>query len=383
MRLVHELQPLTLGQYWLYPNLFPKGTVVLLDGASGVGKSMFCAHLASKFSNTFQGPKQPLTLYVSSGDQMIARDRHLSSQHCNPDYIGQAHYSEAFLNDPTDKHPISKFRDFLIDAAKESNCMVIVLDDFEAMANLINKALPKEEHGNWWQALEAVAYITRCTIIVPRRHGLNLARHYGTFNRVGTEEAQFILTMHWHPHDPNKRVLSIAKNMHGPMGLQWHLHFDEEGKTSLHEMQRHQHVRPSKCPQTWQADPGLVQCLNRIVDDITTYMDGNEKPIQEVKAHLKECGHSERAATKAIGQMGIQHSKVGTTWVYLPTERMWLDARRRTRRAEDDVTGTKPTVTTDTAPTPSTQNPEILPYLAPRTHGAEEDGQKEPVTQAS
>ena len=393
MQLTQPVTPSPHKQSWFYPGLLPKGTLVLLDGATAVGKSMFCAHLASKVSHYFKDDDRPAMLYLTSLEQKLTRDRHLFHQQCNVEKIVTADIHDmAHFQKPDELPDITAcFQAYLEKLVGDTKPQIIVIDDFEEMVSDFNSKTSRDCR-DWWRILNYVAIRYRCTIIVTRRNGMNLARHYGPLNRAGTEFCDFILTMHWHPYDPSKRVISVAKNRYGPLGMQWHFLFHLDSTTSLHEMERHQHVRPSKCPQTWQADPGLVHRTNQVVEEIKEQMDGVAKPVADLKEHFKAQKISEKVIDHAIAKMGIEHSRVGIQWYYVPTEDMVYASlmksvnQARTRGAETAAgSDTPPSTTTteeprthgvpfdfDLTPTiPSTLKPEAIPILEPRTHGEE------------
>jgi hypothetical protein len=365
MSLVKPIEPIHFDQKWFYPQLLPQACVVLLDGATGVGKSMLCAHLATQFSEHFQQEKRANTIFVSATGQEISRNRHLGHLKCDTRFIGQGDFLDMFqFSKQCGEDPQACFRAYLDALITEEQPLVLVIDDLEGMIGDFNEHLHKDLHVQWWGILGEMAIKHRITIIVTRKNGMNLARHYGSFNRAGTEFCDFILTMHWHPYDPNKRVISVAKNRHGPLGGQWHLNLDG-GKPVLQFMERHEHVRPSKCPQTWVGDPGMVNEIGVAVEEIREFMNGEGKPTTALKAHMKEKDYSDRTVRNATARMGLQLVQNGRNWYYLPTDIMRADAinkeleAARTRVARVGQP-TEPT-------TPRTRDTEV----APRTRGAE------------
>ena len=96
---VTPVAPVTVRpeRHWLIDQLLPQGELVLLDGATGVGKSSVCANLAAYVSRlSSMGPLGPV-LYISSSDQTDMREHHLSLN--DPDY---RHIIQA-LFDPEDE----------------------------------------------------------------------------------------------------------------------------------------------------------------------------------------------------------------------------------------------------------------------------------------
>lgn len=361
MSLVKPFDPIKFDQQWFYPQLLPKASVILLDGATGVGKTMLCAHLTTLFSSYFTEEKRANTVFLSAFTQTIARNRHLGQLNCDMRFVGQGNIFDMFDFAKTAGEDFQKCFEAWLDALiTEEKPLVLVIDDIEEMIDDMNVNIAKSDLVQWWRILSDMAIKHRITIIVTRRNGMNLARHYGAFNRAGTEYCDFILTMHWHPYDPSKRVLSVAKNRHGPLGTQWHFIINETG-AELKLMERHEHVRPSKCPQTWVADPGMVNKIAEAVEDIKDIMDGECKPAAVVMAHMKEKEYSERTVRTATAKMGLEMKREGKDWWYLPTVKMVKDSltqklnAARTRRATMDQPPEQSRTHTDVTTDPRTQ----------------------------
>ncbi|MFO0812653.1 MAG: AAA family ATPase [Gemmatales bacterium] len=366
MSLVQPIQPIHFDQKWFYPQLLPQSCVILLDGATGVGKSMLCAHLATQFSHHFQEEKRAATLFVSAMEQEISRNRHLAHLKCDTRFVGQGNFLDMFnFSKECGEDFQACFRAYLDTLISEEKPLVLVIDDIEEMIGSLNQHISKDSQGRWWAILGEMAIKHRITIIVTRRNGMNAARHYGTFNRAGTEFCDFILTMHWHPYDPNKRVISIAKNRYGELGNQWHLNLDG-GKPQLQFVERHEHVRPSKCPQTWVSDPGMVQEMSLAVEEIREFMHGEGTVTTALKEHMKKKNYSERTVRQATARMGLRLVRQGQQWWYLPTDFMRTEAiHKEVAAARTRAAGVVPQAL------PETQSPGKSEDSTPCTRDAE------------
>ena len=95
---------------WLIDQFLPQGELVLLDGATGVGKSSVCANIAAYASRLCSMNAIGPVLYLSSPDQEDLREHHLSVN--DPDYshIMQAKFDPG---EEDDRHQlISKLKLF-------------------------------------------------------------------------------------------------------------------------------------------------------------------------------------------------------------------------------------------------------------------------------
>ena len=79
-------------QRWLIPNLIPRGELVLLDGASGVGKSLMTAMIASCFTQDRVQKDNQLVLVLTSPQQRGVVIEFLAHQKPNYDYLRGLEY---------------------------------------------------------------------------------------------------------------------------------------------------------------------------------------------------------------------------------------------------------------------------------------------------
>lgn len=233
---------------WLIEGLLPQGQLVLLDGAAGVGKSIFAAHLAAALPN----PAKRKILYISSDDQYDLRGDHLATQQADHEFIHEAEFnSPTFAGIENPPCIVKRFVAFLREHVQAEPHLFVVIDDLEELLEPYGNITP-EQWRTLWNDLRRLAEGCKCTLLIPHRQGLNETRQYGPFTKLGSEVARYILTMHWHPIHPNQRVVSVAKHQTGPMGAQWHLQFTPAGTIQLNQAAMYEHVRPAKSPQTWQ-----------------------------------------------------------------------------------------------------------------------------------
>lgn len=310
---------------WLHNGLLPWGEVVLLDGATGVGKSAFCANMAASLVGTPETPDRRKMLYISSADQCYLRDHHLAAQDSGPDNLYDAVFEPPFSFDPEKEQPsyVIPFLLFLTEQLKEHRPVLVIIDSLE---ELFRRSGPTTV-TSWqlfWRDLRKLARQHGCTMIIPRRQGLHEARQYGAFTKTGTEMAHFILTMHWHPIHPDQRVISVARDLTAGIGEQFHLTFQQTGRLQIRLVPVYEHVRPAKKPQTWQPDPDHLHEQRQIADEIEKLMCNKPTKSTDLKEAMKEQGYSARAVQRTLGMMKVKCCNVKGIWMYLPTVEMYI-----------------------------------------------------------
>lgn len=311
---------------WILPGIVPFQELVLVDGATGVGKSCFLAELAAVESQRVQAEGDKGVLYLSSTFQADIRTYHLHRQQANLDNIHQVtffqySYFEQLKAGTTQGTPLEHFIEFLTACLKEHRPSLVIIDSLEELLPLAAKA-DDSEWRRFWRALLMLSYECECTIVVPRLHGKHEGRHYGAAARTGTETARYILTLHWHPYDAGKRVLTLAKSLKDPMGAQFHLCFNTDGKLDIVHTDVHHHVRPAKSPQTWHADPDHVHQTQEIVEHVNDKMQARPIPKQELQEHIVSLGYSQRAYLRTMSQMKLSSVRHENNWYYIPSNNM-------------------------------------------------------------
>ncbi len=299
---------------WLIDQFLPQGELVLLDGATGVGKSSVCANIAAYASRLCSMNAIGPVLYLSSPDQEDLREHHLSVN--DPDYshIMQAKFDPG---EEDDRHQlISKLKLFIADMMKEHRPRLIIIDNVESLLGDPEKA-DLFYSTRFWQFLRKMCLLTGITVLITRLRGMHETRAYGHFVRQGTQAADYIMTLHWHPILPEKRVLTIARNLRGPVGDQWHLRFFPDGRYMPMICTPQEHVRPAKAPQTWQSDEALQHQLDEIIQKMKEKIGDTMMPAQELRDHIvNTLGYSERMYEKALGKLRYDRLRQGNNWFY-------------------------------------------------------------------
>lgn len=307
---------------WIIDNLIPTCQIVFLDGVSGVGKSMFCAHLASSFSGVEGRESSHRILYISSKRQLAERDDHLRKQQANLGMLVEAPFDieKPAFGMPEPLIPF-KLLDHIRAQVEEQPTFFVILDDLEellAPAGPIDQAMME----NFWNELQDMANLYLTTFVIPRRHGLHESRNYGTYTRTGNDAARFILTMQYHPWDPRQRVVTVARNLRGPAGIQWHYQFDTEGKLVATRVEPHQEVNPSNKLRTWTPDLQQARDDNSFAVMIAEHMNGQPATKADLLEHAKSKGYSANQFKNAMSRLKLPRLQRGTTQLYSPTFEM-------------------------------------------------------------
>ncbi|MFT3880566.1 MAG: AAA family ATPase [Gemmatales bacterium] len=317
-------QPL-FPRKWLLRDLLPVAELVLLDGASGVGKSILATSLAAIFSHTAELPQPGSILYLSSPQQQALTTEFLKQQLPNYDTMRGLHYQPESV---TEGEPVSNAPNLLafIEASiKEHKPLLLVIDSLEELLELgaepDNKML-----FDFWNGLRNLAHELFCTILIPRRNGLHENRQYGPFTRYGSDVARFGLTLHWHPINPAQRIMTIAKNQRGPVGQQFKINIDTDGHVAPFPAQPFEHARPSRSPATWVPNQDhIVEEDRRIIQAAEDMLQGGTLPKYELHNFLTRNGYTKSAVHRAMNRAKFPTIMLGEDSAYQHSPAMYQD----------------------------------------------------------
>jgi hypothetical protein len=311
-------------QRWLFPNLIPRGELVLLDGQSGVGKSLMTATLATCFGVLRNDDDERLVLVLTSPEQRSLVTEFLNNQEPDYDYIRGIEYRPA-SNEP---EPLASFAPHLLlfieKTLKEHKPMALLIDSLEELLQLGGETDTKQLI-DLWTGLRTLAHTHDCTLIIPRKNGLHENRQYGPFTRIGSDTARFALTMHWHPTDPSARIVTVAKNLRGPAGGQTHLLINLQGMCSFYSTDPHEHVRPSRSVATWVPElQHIIDEDKRIIGHVENLLDGRPMPKIELENHVTRAGITKPAFQRAMSKAKLRNLNINGEPHFGPTHNMLM-----------------------------------------------------------
>ncbi|HQR06110.1 MAG TPA: AAA family ATPase [Gemmatales bacterium] len=319
-------------QRWLFPNLIPRGELVLLDGNSGVGKSLMTATLATCFGVLRSDDDERLILVLTSPQQRSLVAEFLANQEPDYDYIRGIEYQPA----SDEPEPLASFAPHLLlsieNILKEHRPMALLIDSLEEILQFGGETDTKQLI-ELWTGLRTLAHTHDCTLIIPRRNGLHENRQYGPFTRIGSDTAHFGLTMHWHPTDPSTRVVTVAKNLRGPTGGQTHVNISPNGIVSFNTTDPHEHVRPSRSTATWVPEPQHIMDEDkRIISFAEKLLDGRPMPKIELENHITRAGITKPAFQRAMSKAKLRNLDINGEPHFGPTQNMLM--RHLIRKAD-------------------------------------------------
>lgn len=291
---------------WLLPGLLPEGGLAFLQGASGVGKSLFAASLAAAVH------QKMAVLDPEGNDQYVLWLTHPDSARLHAHYLRQAgvataqqqlHLVDDALVQQYGNQAPEDFGHLLYDIAGCGTRLVIIdhLDHlcpaFLAMDSFIQM--------NFLRNLERIASHHRLAILFlhhPKKtHPLFALTN--PFNR-------FALQLSWHPHTTRCRLLTIIKNQFGPTGTQFLLDISDEGKVTWKQLQEDQRI---VCANSVKPS-GRVK-LDQLVQTLRAMIHEPQRACQ-VKQSLKDAGYSDRLIRSAARLANICVTKQGDNWWY-------------------------------------------------------------------
>lgn len=289
---------------WHIPGLLPQNELVLLDGLPGVGKSLLAAHLAARFSKV-DGQK---VVYFYTSEQGDASGQFLAANEPNFDNC-YSHHLDPDVVEPGDK-PFCMLEPMVLcvrNFLDEHKPTILFLDGFDDILSA-GPDLSPYEACKLWRQLKSYAIEYRCTIVIIRHKGMHDSRLTGNVSRTAQRIARFGMTMHWHPTDPTKRIITIARYQFGPTGTQFHMTIDAESKVGLRLAHHSQHVAPANKVRTWQTNPLTEKMEKAAMSLASRYMADSPMSIKEVKELMSTHGIPGRVFHKMLtrGNFGLR-----------------------------------------------------------------------------
>ncbi|HMO35990.1 MAG TPA: hypothetical protein PKA06_08105 [Gemmatales bacterium] len=277
---------------------------------TGGGKSSTAAHYASFLTRSMVQEHPAAVLYLSSPMQAGSRDYHLTVHGARFPYLRQITLDDFLADWAGQAHQPGalpfylRLVQFVREQLQEHRPVLLVLDSIEELFQ--GNALSEGDAYEMYALLQRLARKFACTVLVPRTAGLH-ERHYSPLGRGGTAVGEFILTLHWHPVHAEERVITVAKNLRGAMGQQWHQRYFFDGRLVAQKKEPKEHVRPARSPATWKADPVLLHQYQEIIELVEEKMYGEQvTAVAEIQAYLKSRGYAEHLYRQAIARMGVE-----------------------------------------------------------------------------
>ncbi len=340
-------------QRWLITNLVPRGELVLLDGNSGVGKSLTCAMLASYFTHDREKMDDKPVLVLTSSQQREGLIEFLAHQKPNYDHLRGLEYHPDAVDSASSIAP--HLLQFIEAAIKEHKPTILFIDSLEELLELGGET-DTRQWIDFWTGLRTLAHSHDCTLIIPRQNGLHENRQYGPFTRIGSDTTRFGLTMHYHPTDPGKRVVTIAKNLRGPVGDQTHLSILIDGRVAFNCTDPFEHVKPSRSPATWQPVPEhILEEDRRVIQLIEGTLQEKSLTLNELETLIVCQAISKSAFQRALSKAKLRQYQNGLETTYGANYHMlnrFLDRQYQREKAPENHARAHTPQANDNKPTP-------------------------------
>lgn len=323
-----ELRPLAPREVkepaWLLPGLLPRGELVLLEGAAGVGKSLLAAALAARVSRDADTACTLLTAMPGSADVLAA---HLARQQPAYEKLRELvwYADRDGGKDFAAEEALTKLQNHL----EEHRPPLLVIDSLEEALGIL--AGEKERiMRTFWSQLATLARHHGVTILVlTRPQGRRGAARVA---RAAAEAAKAVFTLAWHPTDAALRVLTRTRDLLAPAGAQWHVTIDAAGRADVAEAAPADHVPPAGAPATWKTErrrDNLAAAV-RAIEDALTVMT----PAPVLRDQVLRQGISYHAFRTAMTLVDAEHKRVGGAWFYAPGLELKILQELRRQRAE-------------------------------------------------
>jgi hypothetical protein len=289
---------------WLLDGLLPAGQLVVLDGPSGVGKSLLTAALLAQIDHADDPP-----FWIAAPDELEPlTHRHLHRHGVRPDGIRLVATDEdnfMFKSEEADEEALA-YCDLLFHGGSPR---LVVIDGLEQTFPFLDK-LPAERQRAFFRELRRLAAHWNSTFLITR------TRHEGRLARAANETARVILTLAWHPHDRSQRLLTVTKNQLAPAGAQFQITITN-GHATWQEPAEADYLPQATSPQPVPRKPGPASSLDEIATKLRDYVKTEAKPAAEVKGYLSALGYTASSIRKALVLAHLTCERRGNAWWYL------------------------------------------------------------------
>jgi hypothetical protein len=319
--LAHDPTPLP-ARPWFLHGLLPAGQLVLLDGPSGVGKSLFAAALAAHLARLLLPSAKPDAVPILWVDSLHRYYDLTTRQHLVHD---MPHASCRTLpiepserSDLASSTPLADLLHRLTEECRSSQPGLLIINDLEQTFPFLLQ-LPADQQKQFWRGLQACAATHQCTVLVLRSSGLHQPRQASRLSRLGSELAYFNLALAWHPNNAHQRLLTIAKNNFGPVGNQFLLDLNCHGQISWQSLAPHDHQRPGyqPLPQTWaKQKPRPISLTTEILEQLQSIL-AEPVPAKVIKDFFLAAGYAPNALRTALEQADIKLIRRDKDWWYV------------------------------------------------------------------
>jgi hypothetical protein len=289
---------------WLLDGLLPAGQLVILDGPTGVGKTLLAAALLSSIDHADERP-----FWIAAPDELEPlATRHLLRHGIKPDAIRLIATEEdnfMFTSDTADEEALA-FCDLLFYEGRPS---ILVIDGLEQTFPFLEK-LPADRQRAFFRELRRLAAHWNSTFLITR------TRSEGRLARAADEAARVILQLSWHPYDRAQRLLTVTKNQLAPAGAQFQITITN-GHATWQEPAEADYLPQATSPQPVPRKPGPASSLNEIATKLRDYVKEEAKPAAEVKGYLSALGYTASSIRKALVLAHLTCERRGNAWWYL------------------------------------------------------------------
>jgi hypothetical protein len=343
---------------WYVPNLLPQGELVLLDGDPKVGKTLITAGLGA-FLELFTEMHHPGSiLFANTAEQQENLVDYLLNQRDDLDHFRHVDLEEL----SQEGHVLETLIPFLEHELKQNNTRFLFLDGLEQfiISRLDEESPPPSitAYLVFWRQLRELAVVNNCTILVTRTDGLHQSRAYGSFTKAGSRIAPIIFTLHWHPSDPARRLLTLVHNQRGYPGNQFQAHITPDGLVRLVEAESHHVLKPPKSLAPWKPDPMLADPNRKVYKQIEAALDGQPVTELNLETLVGKYLSSPARLANALSHMKLPTLARHGTVVYFPNTAMLerhQDKQETNKTPENQPNAARTTPKPTATPTP-TQN---------------------------
>lgn len=291
---------------WLWYPYMPLGKITIMQGNSGIGKTMLALNIAAALSNgePLPGdtePREPISIIYNTaedglGDTIKPRLRAAGADLARINTINERVNTLTMMDDRLEK------------CIAETGAKLLILDPIQAYLGAkidMNKA---NEVRPIFARLGHVAEDNECSIVLIGHQGKNamyteLQSLLGSTDQVAA--ARSVLTVIAHPNNNTLSIINHTKSSLAARGRSLTFSIDENGKIVWGDF--------VDCSAPAEEKTTKTEAAKQFLEDI---LAGGELPQSDILSAAYEAGIAKRTLDKAKAELKIKSTKKQNIWLW-------------------------------------------------------------------
>ena len=314
---------------WLWVGWIPRGTITILDGDPGLGKSTLALDLAARVSRGWAmppaagpGDAQPADVLLLSAEDDAGATIRPRLEAAGAD-LARVHLFDAVRVGDDQKPPVLPYDlDFIERCILDRGVALVIVDSFMAYLDGAIDSHRDQDVRRAMHKIKEISERTQAAFLLIRHlhkliHSVALYRGGGSIAIVGAARSGIIVGRH--PDHKDVRVIASNKSNLGPAPRSLSYTLDSVGDVARVAWGDEVELTANDILAT--PATGKTTAAERCTAAILDYLAGAAKPSEEVTAAMVNAGYSEGMVKRARKAAGIRAFKeeFSGRWMLTPT----------------------------------------------------------------